>query len=209
MFVFLGVFISLIIALGNAALNPYPHMREAEDEALSRGIPRPLIILTRCTQFYTLYSQVWFLLALWSGAAWVIRIAFILNLSVSILYYGFIWWDYKLLCYPSVWHIAQFSTGILPPWDMKPIHKIAWFGLHLQHGFAPFYLLWLGVPPRTSTLEVFRPLGALIIFVSWNTFCWGIQGIPAYPIQEKLGGEYWPSVTLGGIAMLIMTHFLT
>ncbi len=170
---------SFLIAIGKTAISPEPHQLECEVHALKCGWPIWIIRLTNSTQFFTLYSQLWLVVALFTNHRETAVIAMVLETTVCILYYVLLYMNAQWLSYHPP-HIMQKVTAWFPPIDS---HCIVWVGLHIQHLICPLHL-WLvgGIEHRPE--DVCLSVAAVLVYVGWNTFCWNVQGRPAYPIQQ-------------------------
>lgn len=199
------------IATVAAAINPNPTQVWAQASARQRGWSNRAIVLTRSTQFLTLYAKLWLAAAIFSGDGRVARVALGLGTTVMILYYGSLAIDRGLLVHVENAEIAKHVTGLFPPRDI--LLAIVWVGLHFQHLICPTYLRFRpdllegGVGDGTPWDSVL----AFLAYLGWNHMCWMVQGLPAYPVQgiAHSAGVYWPCVIIctGLVAIGSLTSY--
>ncbi len=171
---------------------PKPNQRECEVDALVRGHHPFLIRFTRSTQFFTLYGQLWLILALLTENPTIRSIALIIETMVMILYFTFIRIDPTLLAYDGPVLVNQ-VTGFLPPMNR---YCVVWFGLLVQHLICPLHL-WVSGEIMFGHWDVIYAVCAVFAYICWSDFCWYVQGKPTYPIQQRVfdsGLEEYASV---------------
>ncbi len=144
--------------------------------------PSLLSKATRNTQFFTLYAQAW------AVGAWItehpaaISVALVTEAMVFCLYHGVTAYKPTLLSYGDR-EMVYSVTRWAPP--RFALHALIWLGLHIQHTFSPAYVWYTFFPTREKGHEAYV-LAALAGYDLWNSFCWYVNGKPAYPIQTAL-----------------------
>lgn len=174
---------------------PKPHQRERQADARKRGWSLPMIAVTRSTPFFTLYAQLWLVIALLTGHRECTSVAMILQTVVLVLYHVLAFLNPRHLTYePEAF--VQKIVGLIPPRDR---HLLPWIGNRIQHHVSPLYL-WVrgckflggdGVVHQPQ--DVWLALLALGVYYAWGNICWHVQGYSTYPIQARLwekGGYY-------------------
>jgi hypothetical protein len=191
MFLAITSLVTLLIAMLLGAFFPRTAFLRAEKDALRRGWPISIIRLTRATQFFTLFGQTLVTIALFTNHTSLTVVAFVLDLVVAILYHGICRIDPSLLSYDDP-HLARKVTALLPPMDE---HFIVWLGLHGQHTVVPLLLWMSGVPFQHYVSDTWICMGLFILYSIHNLFCWKVNGIAAYPIQQVMWdhGLYIPA----------------
>jgi len=177
---------SLVIPIVFTTYNPFPFQVEAAKNAKIRGWNNFTILITRTCPYLTLYSQIWTILAIYSLNPTIMFVAQSMTIIVFCLYHGINLIDPTNLTY----HPVEFVKEVIswkPPnnWNI-----IIWAGLHVQHTVFPFYLYYLTIKYEINYTNdiriVLTSYLAMIVYIIWHTFCWIVQGIPAYPFMTKL-----------------------
>ncbi len=145
------------------------------------GYPYPIIVLTRSTQYFTLFAQFWLIVALISENPVAQLVAQSTGTAVFILYHGFTSVDPMSLSYHDEGMVRE-ATRLFPP----PMNRyiVGWFGLHFQHTVCPLMAWYLHGWYTWDNANRASLLG--LVFLPWSLFCWKVQGIPAYPFMKRL-----------------------
>jgi hypothetical protein len=199
---------SYLVAVGSAAFFPKPHQRDCEASAKARGWSTPMIMLTRSTGFFTLYGQLWLVIAEFTGNRSAFCVALVIETTVMVLYHTLVAIDPSLLAHDDNKDLVRKVTRVLPPMD---IHAAIWLGLHLQHTVCPLHL-WLKDHPPTiyyADQDVNLSLAAFLVYVVWNTFCWVVQGKPTYPIQKQVWDRGWQVYCQATVACMMLVVIIS
>jgi hypothetical protein len=168
-----------------ACANIKPFHRECQKDAIKRGWHPLVVELTRGTQYFTLYGQLWLIIAMFTDFHPYKVIARFMGLWVFGLYSAIVSYDPTLLAWDDPVLVRQ-VTGVLPPTNK---YVVVWCGLFFQHRIVPLWYI-LVEPIRPMLIEGILAFVAGYLFILWSEFTWYVQGRPAYPIQEKLGEHY-------------------
>ncbi len=163
------------------AVIPNRVQRECEEDALQRGWNIWIVRLTRSTQHFTMWAQLWLVLALLTEIRQVECVAMVLGLSVLALYYGFVYKDPTLLSYEDE-DFTRMVASFIPPMNK---YIVVSFCLWFQHFMCPLHL-WLTADTVHEHLDIAWSMCAIAAYVKWNAFAWLVQGKPAYPVQQMI-----------------------
>lgn len=191
----------LIITYLIACLNYKPFHHECYQDAIQRGWHPFIIHFTRVTQYFTLYGQLWVIIAMMTDIHQFKIVAQYMGLWVFGLYSAIVYYDPTLLAWDDPDLVRQ-VTGMVPPMNK---YFVVWCGLFFQHRIIP---LWYIVfePVKPTFLEAMLAYVFASFFMTWSAFTWEVQGKPAYPIQEKLGEHY--DMAKKGISWYMITTIL-
>lgn len=167
-----------------AVFLPRPHQLECEQDARIRGWSKSMIILTRGSQHFTIYAQVWLIAALATGQREFACIAMVLGTVVFFLYHVLMFDDPQHLSYEPESFVAKIIAWT-PPRDR---FIIPWIGIRVQHIVLPLYF-WVTGGVEHHPEDVMKSVYAAFAYHTWSLVCWTVQGKPAYPIQERLWNE--------------------
>ena len=187
----------------NCIVNPQRFQIQAAIDAKSRGWSTLSIWVTRAFQYFTLYAQIWTLIAICTEVPTTIHLAHSLSWLVFVAYHGINLVDAEHLSYHPP-ELTRIVTGWKPPMS---ILIIPFIGLHLQHTIFPFYLYSIHQP--ASWGDLFLAHKALFLYIRWHLVCWEVQGIPAYPFLSRLRRDGWEtSFYVLGFGLLGMIQYL-
>ena len=145
--------------------------------------PKIVILFARCTQYYTLYAQLFLVYAL-LYKEYVFE-AHVMQTAIFIVYHYCIAKNASLLTYEHK-SIVNEITALLPPMNRN---CLGWIILHIQHTLCPLHIwvLQLNVHERIEYKEPLKNLIYINLFYMWwNRVCWLIQRQPVYPFQKYI-----------------------
>lgn len=177
---FLIAFVCYTTSIGIAVFRPKPYAIKCAEDARIRGWSNWIIILTRATQHFTLYALMMVVLATYTDNHELSVIAASLECLMFVLYHMICFIDPNYLGYDNPDLIRE-CARLRPPLNR---YFIVWLGLHFQHTIVPIVMM--------QNLKYHEPedwiyvMIALMVYIQWNHFCWKVQGLPAYPIQNIL-----------------------
>jgi len=178
------------IAIVEKAFFPDPRLRMSERVSKSHGWSLVAIRLTRSTQSFTLYGELWHILGILDPERFQFT-AIVLQIAVFLAYHGLRTVDPSYLSYDP--EVVKLSAWIPPRsgggggWVKR---LCMWCALQFQHTVFPILCLVLAKPnlpvQRNDVVTVWM---AYLGYVCWNAYCWLVQTRPAYPIQERLSNK--------------------
>jgi len=174
---------ALLVAVLNSLVNPHPFQTAATTYARHHGWSMPMILLTRASCYLTLWTQALVLLALQRESTETWFVAETATWVVFSLYHVINYLDVSLLSHHDL-ALTQAVVRWLPP-TTGLRHLVIWAGLHLQHTVLPFYMATHRPGAYQPRLLVSGYI-TMCAYILWHTFCWGVQGVPAYPLLHIL-----------------------
>jgi hypothetical protein len=188
--------ISFTITLLNALFNKRYINKITEEYALKNGHSKSKMYIVRIFQHYTIWSQLFLIMALYFNKRELEMIAHILQTNLFILYTIIRFYDVSLLTYeenfPSIEFLQRATSWKFPLYEIyKKEYTIVfvWLIQNTQHLLAPLHYwvehyFYKSVEHDNSLLFEINVL--FMCYAIWNFYYWYVCGIPVYPIQIKI-----------------------
>lgn len=204
-----------VLSVFKTVINPTVYQDLCTLNALKNGYPMPIIILTRATQFYTLFSQLGLIVGLYFEHREFVCTALVLQTNMFLLYHVFMYIDPSLLSYED--------RDLLE--NVVYIHKIPrdkniilWTCLQLQHTYCPIYAWYYVITNNIyhNITDIYLSISMIVFYSVWNYLCWTVQGLPAYPIQTLLYKKshalylsvVFACIITGSVVALVIDYFI-
>jgi hypothetical protein len=143
----------------------------------------------------------WLVIALFTNHREIGVIAMVLETAVLFLYYSFVTIDSQYLSYLDVSVLRQ-VTSLFPP---RNRFGLVWAALTLQHLVCPLHY-WIVGGVAHHPEDVVIVVLATMVYVLWNHWCWKVQGLSPYPVQQILvnAGLYRYAVGLFFVVVIMV-----